>query len=149
MDSNSIGSSERLMNIAQQFRLFNTNYNPIEDPTIKDSASKAVPHELTTNSESATNPLERIRSKRAAVLICLFEYERRDLRVILTKRPSTLSTNSGNVSLPGGKTDEGDANHVETALREAKKEIGLDPSHVIVVTVLQPLVTNVGPSIDA
>ncbi|XP_028110358.1 nudix hydrolase 15, mitochondrial-like isoform X5 [Camellia sinensis] len=95
MDSNSIGSAGRLMNIAQQLRLFHTNYNPIEDPTIKDSAGKAVPQDLTTNSESATNPPERIRSKRAAVLICLFEDERGDLRVILTKRSSTLSTNSG------------------------------------------------------
>ncbi|XP_028110356.1 uncharacterized protein LOC114308864 isoform X3 [Camellia sinensis] len=138
MDSNSIGSAGRLMNIAQQLRLFHTNYNPIEDPTIKDSAGKAVPQDLTTNSESATNPPERIRSKRAAVLICLFEDERGDLRVILTKRSSTLSTNSG------GKTDEGDANDVETALREAKEEIGLDPSLVIVVTVLHPLVTKVG-----
>ncbi|XP_028110354.1 uncharacterized protein LOC114308864 isoform X1 [Camellia sinensis] len=144
MDSNSIGSAGRLMNIAQQLRLFHTNYNPIEDPTIKDSAGKAVPQDLTTNSESATNPPERIRSKRAAVLICLFEDERGDLRVILTKRSSTLSTNSGDVSLPGGKTDEGDANDVETALREAKEEIGLDPSLVIVVTVLHPLVTKVG-----
>ncbi|CAL5345105.1 unnamed protein product [Camellia sinensis] len=144
MDSNSIGSVGRLMNIAQQLRLFHTNYNPIEDPTIKDSAGKAVPQDLTTNSESATNPPERIRSKRAAVLICLFEDERGDLRVILTKRSSTLSTNSGDVSLPGGKTDEGDANDVETALREAKEEIGLDPSLVIVVTVLHPLVTKVG-----
>ncbi|XP_028125409.1 nudix hydrolase 15, mitochondrial-like [Camellia sinensis] len=130
-------------------QLFNTNYNLIEDPTIKDSAGKAVPQKLTTNSEFVTNPPERIRSKKAAVLFCLFEDKRGDIRVILTKRSLTLSTNLGDVSLPGGKTDEGDANDVKTALKEANEEIGLDPSLVIVVTILQPLVTKVGPSIDA
>ncbi|KAK4399192.1 Nudix hydrolase 15, mitochondrial [Sesamum angolense] len=32
------------------------------------------------------------------------------------------------VALPGGKWEEGDKNDAETALREAKEEIGLDPS---------------------
>lgn len=38
----------------------------------------------------------RFRPKRAAVLICLFEDEAGQLRVILTKRSSNLSTHSGN-----------------------------------------------------
>lgn len=50
---------------------------------------------------------------------------------------------AGEVSLPGGKKEEGDADDVETALREAKEEIGLDPSLVNVVTVLEPFVTKV------
>ncbi|PHT69825.1 Nudix hydrolase 22, chloroplastic [Capsicum annuum] len=41
------------------------------------------------------------------------------------------------VSLPGGKVEEGDANDIETALREAEEEIGLDRSLVDVVTVLE------------
>lgn len=44
----------------------------------------------------------------------------------------------GQVSLPGGRTDEGDTDDIRTALREAQEEIGLDPSLVDVVTVLQP-----------
>nr|GMD59863.1 nudix hydrolase 11-like [Ipomoea batatas] len=43
----------------------------------------------------------------------------------------------GEVALPGGKVEEGDANDIETALREAKEEIGLDPSLVDVVTNLE------------
>ena len=50
---------------------------------------------------------------------------------------------SGEVALPGGKREEGDANDVETALREAKEEIGLDPSLVTVVTVLEPFASKV------
>lgn len=51
--------------------------------------------------------------------------------------------NSGEVSLPGGKTEEGDRDEKETALREAKEEIGLEPSLVSVVTVLQPFLSKV------
>ncbi|KAI4296867.1 hypothetical protein L6164_036787 [Bauhinia variegata] len=81
-------------------------------------------------------------TKRAAVLVCLFEGDDGNLRVILTKRASSLSTHSGEVALPGGKREEGDANDVETALREAKEEIGLDPSLVTVITLLEPFTTK-------
>jgi len=47
------------------------------------------------------------------------------------------------VALPGGKREEGDADDVQTALREAKEEIGLDPSLVSVITPLQPFHTTV------
>ncbi|KAJ1402129.1 NUDIX hydrolase domain [Sesbania bispinosa] len=83
-------------------------------------------------------------TKRAAVLICLFEGADGNLRVILTQRASSLSTHSGEVALPGGKREEGDADDVETALREAKEEIGLDPSLVSVITLLEPFRTKYG-----
>lgn len=50
---------------------------------------------------------------------------------------------AGEVSLPGGKREEGDADDVQTALREAKEEIGLDPSLVSVITLLPPFHTKV------
>ena len=43
---------------------------------------------------------------------------------------------SGEVALPGGKTEEGDKDDGDTAKREAKEEIGLDPELVNVVTYL-------------
>ncbi|XP_015874257.3 nudix hydrolase 15, mitochondrial [Ziziphus jujuba] len=81
---------------------------------------------------------------RAAVLICLFQGDDGDLRVILTKRASTLSSHSGEVALPGGKVEEGDEDDVATAIREAKEEIGLDACLVNVVTVLEPFHTKRG-----
>lgn len=45
--------------------------------------------------------------------------------------------------MPGGKTEEGDADERETAIREAKEEIGLDPALVSVVTVLEPFMSKV------
>lgn len=47
------------------------------------------------------------------------------------------------MSLPGGKTEEGDRDERETALREAKEEIGLEPSLVSVVTELEPFISKV------
>lgn len=51
--------------------------------------------------------------------------------------------NAGEVSLPGGKAEETDANDAETATREAKEEIGLNPSLVNVVTCLEPFLSKV------
>lgn len=158
MGSNSFTGSKRLIDLGQQLRLYNPITPSLEKNSNKDSGNqysrdKVVAQELDLNAESETNPVankpKRFRPKRAAVLICLFEGEKEDadLRVILTKRSSTLSTHSGEVALPGGKTEEGDADDIQTALREAKEEIGLDPSLVDVVTVLHPFITKYGVTV--
>ncbi|MBI6629331.1 CoA pyrophosphatase [Pontibaca salina] len=46
-------------------------------------------------------------------------------RVILTKRSSALKHHPGQISFPGGKQDEDDADVTAAALREAHEEIGL------------------------
>ena len=50
---------------------------------------------------------------------------------------------SGEVSLPGGKAEEGDADDAATALRESREEIGLDPSLVTVVASLEHFLSKV------
>lgn len=64
----------------------------------------------------------------AAVLIGVLGDE-----VILTKRASHLKHHPGQIALPGGKVDAGDADAVAAALREAHEEIGLDPTGVSVL----------------
>lgn len=54
-----------------------------------------------------------------------------------------MATVAGEVSLPGGKMEEGDNDDADTATREAKEEIGLDPSSVTVVALLQPFLSRV------
>lgn len=59
-----------------------------------------------------------------------------DLDVLLQRRAATLSSHPGQVSFPGGRQDEEDADVVATALREAEEETGLDPQGVEVLGAL-------------
>ena len=53
--------------------------------------------------------------------------------VLLTQRPSHMSTHAGQIAFAGGKCDPQDQNVVATALREAHEEVGLDALHVTVL----------------
>ncbi|OMO76308.1 hypothetical protein CCACVL1_15771 [Corchorus capsularis] len=61
---------------------------------------------------------------------------------IMEETAGKVVTQVGEVSLPGGKAEEGDKDDCDTATREAKEEIGLDPSLVNVVTVLEPFLSK-------
>ena len=50
--------------------------------------------------------------------------------VLLTERASHLRDHSGQIAFPGGKIDADDPSPLDTALREAEEEIGLDRRHV-------------------
>ncbi|MGH3650692.1 MAG: NUDIX hydrolase [Acidimicrobiia bacterium] len=77
----------------------------------------------------------------AAVLAPLFEDESGEVRVVLTKRPDTMPTHAGHISFPGGRPDPGDRGPVETAIREAKEEVGIDEHQVEVLGFLAPIDT--------
>ncbi len=53
--------------------------------------------------------------------------------VLLTKRSAHLQHHPGQIALPGGKQDPGDATPVDAALREAEEEIGLPRGQVQVL----------------
>src|SRR3990172_257143 len=61
----------------------------------------------------------------AAVLALLFPDSEGLARIVLTERMTYDGHHSGEVSLPGGKSESADAGPVETALREAAEESGL------------------------
>ncbi|QLD11109.1 NUDIX hydrolase [Microbacterium oleivorans] len=63
----------------------------------------------------------------------------RDLDVLLLARAATLRSHPGQVALPGGRVDPGDADETAAALREAREETGLDTSGVEVLGTLPPL----------
>lgn len=76
----------------------------------------------------------------SAVLAPLYEHEG-DLYVVLTRRTWKLRSHSGEVSFPGGRQDDADADLWQTALRESAEEIALDPTGVERIGELDHLAT--------
>jgi len=79
----------------------------------------------------------------AAVLVALADRPE-GLSVLLTQRTENLADHAGQISLPGGRIEPDDPDHVFAALREAEEEIGLPPSHVEVVGRLDTYITATG-----
>lgn len=79
----------------------------------------------------------------AAVLVPLVV--RNDaVSVLLTQRTAHLVDHAGQISFPGGRVEDSDADVVATALRESTEEIGLDRALVDVVGQLPEYTTVTG-----
>jgi 8-oxo-dGTP pyrophosphatase MutT (NUDIX family) len=72
--------------------------------------------------------------KRAAVLVPLVV--RDSLALLLTQRPLHLKHHPGQISFPGGRVEETDADAVATALRETEEEVGLARQHIEILGTL-------------
>lgn len=72
-----------------------------------------------------------------AALLLVYPHDE-TLHLTLTVRGSGLRNHTGQVSLPGGRVDEGET-FEQAALREAAEEIGVDPAAVEVIGRLTPL----------
>jgi 8-oxo-dGTP pyrophosphatase MutT (NUDIX family) len=77
---------------------------------------------------------------KAAVLVPLY-VDRGELHVVFTKRREDLRRHPGEISFPGGRRDEQDADLIHTAQREAHEEIGLPPEAVEILGSLPPTPT--------
>ncbi|WP_420568946.1 CoA pyrophosphatase [Thalassovita sp.] len=76
------------------------------------------------------------RKLRAAGVLVAMIMHKDEPHVILTKRASHLKHHPGQIAFPGGKQDEGDADVIAAALREADEEVGLNPHQVEVLGTL-------------
>jgi 8-oxo-dGTP pyrophosphatase MutT (NUDIX family) len=93
------------------------------------------PEELGIVADDIPTPI----TQRSAVLVALFE-EDGETHVVLTRRAMTLRYHRGEIALPGGRCEDNET-PLETALREAHEEIGLEPSLVRPLAWLSPIVT--------
>ena len=78
--------------------------------------------------------------KRASVIIPLLEVEC-EVFVMLTQRSKRLRSHAGQVSFPGGKQDQRDANSLETAIRETREEIGLPKEKIEIIGTLDQILS--------
>jgi 8-oxo-dGTP pyrophosphatase MutT (NUDIX family) len=94
----------------------------------------------------------------AAVLVPLFERDG-EVHVWLVRRPRAMRSHPGQVAFPGGKADAGDATPLDTALREANEELGiqrtsvdvlgaLDETHTITGFAISPFVGWLAPGVE-
>lgn len=79
----------------------------------------------------------------SAVLAALFDRDG-EPHVWVLRKAAHLRRHAGQIALPGGKHEPGDATLVDTALREAHEEIGLPPSLVETVGSLEAFSTRTG-----
>lgn len=91
--------------------------------------------DLDLNSDAAKGHANAA-TRSAAVLVPIIDREP-EATILLTRRTETLSDHAGQIAFPGGRMDEIDPTPMETALREAKEEIGLDRAHVDAIGFLE------------
>ncbi len=80
--------------------------------------------------------------KPAAVLVPVIAHAD-GATVLLTRRADTLTSHSGQIAFPGGRHEAGET-AVQTALREANEEVGLDPAAVEVLGLMPAYRTGTG-----
>lgn len=79
----------------------------------------------------------------AAVLIPFRPRPEGGVDIVFTKRHADLPHHAGQISFPGGRADDGDADLLATALRESHEELQIPPSAVRVIGALEPMSTFV------
>jgi 8-oxo-dGTP pyrophosphatase MutT (NUDIX family) len=84
------------------------------------------------------------RGGRCAAVLVLLRDEKEGLQVVLTRRADRLRRHAGEVSLPGGRIDCGDATPEAAALREAEEELGVSRERIAPIGRLPQCTTSHG-----
>ncbi len=108
---------------------------------LEERLRQKLPGSISQNRMAVIRPVEvkpTPGASKAGVLILIFP-RKGDLSTILIKRTEYSGPHSGQISFPGGKTEKNDISQIETALREASEETGIDPDRISVLGTLTPL----------
>lgn len=106
---------------------------------IKQKLSEAQKNNVDSDgyAEIDIKPDTKLRS--AAVLIPL-TYFQNEWHILFTRRTDKVESHKGQVSFPGGASDEGETDE-QTALRETEEEIGVHADHIKVIGKLSRMIT--------
>jgi len=74
----------------------------------------------------------------------LFDLTKLNPELLLIKRSQNLRNHPGEWAFPGGKVDQEDKKYSETALREIREEVGLNPSIIDLLGRLETVKTTSG-----
>jgi 8-oxo-dGTP pyrophosphatase MutT (NUDIX family) len=111
---------------------------PPAQPTFSESVRRVLASRERAEAESSA-------LQRASVLLALFATPPEEApHLWLLRRSEGMRTHRGQIALPGGKREPKDADFLATALRESHEEIGLRPSDVDVLGVLDDRETSTG-----
>lgn len=77
-------------------------------------------------------------TRESAVLISIYPDDNL-AKTVLIKRTVYNGPHSGQISFPGGKYEEFDNSLIDTSIREAEEEIGIEPSLIEIIGTLTPL----------
>lgn len=129
--------------LANNKEILRQSFRSFLDPAPSNTAHAAVLNGIFKGDHDlnpASFPGEILTFKPAAVLVPIVLRED-GLSVILTRRASHMKKHAGQISFPGGRSEDIDDDPICTALRESQEEIGLDPNLVEIVGSLSPYVT--------
>jgi 8-oxo-dGTP pyrophosphatase MutT (NUDIX family) len=108
----------------------------LQEPLPGEAAQNLMASSTRTNLKLRPKPDSQ--TKESAVLL-LFYLDEDQIKLPLILRPVYTGVHSGQIGLPGGRREKADVDFYETALREAKEEIGINPAEVTVVGHLSDL----------
>ena len=107
------------------------------------ATSPPIEELLTADDVERQHDLSSHGSKPAAVLLLVVNHPG-DPTVVFTQRTAHLADHAGQISFPGGRSDEGDATPDDTALREAEEEVGITRDRIEILGRLPQYHTSTG-----
>jgi 8-oxo-dGTP pyrophosphatase MutT (NUDIX family) len=104
---------------------------------LTDIDAVAAQQKMTPRPRGGRPPELTGRPRQGGVLVILYE-KNGATHLVLTRRRDDLNSHAGQISLPGGRREDGESMQM-TALREAHEEVGVTPAALSILGALTPL----------
>ena len=115
---------------------------PVLIERLKDALEQPLPgpgaqlnmSSMTRIREMMKSPPDLNNAVSSSVLILIYPIsDGNDAGIALIQRPPYDGVHGGQISLPGGRFEDTDKDLLQTAIRESKEEIGLDPGDLMIL----------------